>query len=95
MIAVLSDLTTKMRSQTALLLFLAVAMAAMVSSSSAADPKQKLQIGIKKRVAAEDCPIKSRKGDRLQMHYTVRLSLYDLTIKCCRQIWFKRQEKYV
>ena len=63
------------------LLFLAVAMAAMVSSSSAADSKQKLQIGIKKRVAAEDCPIKSRKGDRLQMHYTARLYLYDLPVK--------------
>ena len=60
-----------MRSQIALL-FLAVAAAALVASSSAADSKQKLQIGIKKRVAAEDCPIKSRKGDRLKMHYTVR-----------------------
>jgi len=58
-----------MRSQIALL-FLAVAAAALVASSSAADSKQKLQIGIKKRVAAEDCPIKSRKGDRLKMHYT-------------------------
>ena len=66
-----------MRSQIALLLFLAVSAASMVSSSSATDSKQKLQIGIKKTVAAEDCPIKSRKGDRLQMHYTVRLSLYE------------------
>ena len=31
--------------------------------------KKKLQIGIKKRV--ENCPIKSRKGDVLNMHYTV------------------------
>merc|ERR1712029_724743 len=27
----------------------------------------KLQIGVKKRV--EDCPMKSRKGDKLSMHY--------------------------
>lgn len=31
--------------------------------------KKKLQIGIKKRV--DNCPIKSRKGDVLNMHYTV------------------------
>ncbi|KAG5285070.1 hypothetical protein AALO_G00033760 [Alosa alosa] len=33
--------------------------------------KKKLQIGIKKRV--ENCPIKSRKGDVLNMHYTGKL----------------------
>lgn len=33
--------------------------------------KKKLQIGIKKRV--DNCPIKSRKGDVLNMHYTVSL----------------------
>ena len=64
--------TPKMRSQTALLLFLAVVAAVMVSPSTGADSKQKLQIGVKKRIAPEDCPIKSRKGDRLKMHYTVR-----------------------
>ncbi|XP_068117319.1 peptidyl-prolyl cis-trans isomerase FKBP2 isoform X2 [Hyperolius riggenbachi] len=32
---------------------------------------KKLQIGVKKRV--ENCPIKSRKGDTLNMHYTGRL----------------------
>ena len=32
----------------------------------------KLQIGVKKRV--ENCPIKSRKGDLLSMHYTVNCS---------------------
>lgn len=33
--------------------------------------EDKLQIGIKKKV--ENCEKKSRKGDRLHMHYTVRL----------------------
>nr|XP_032660267.1 peptidyl-prolyl cis-trans isomerase FKBP2 isoform X2 [Chelonoidis abingdonii] len=33
--------------------------------------KKKLQIGVKKRV--ENCPIKSRKGDVLHMHYTGKL----------------------
>ncbi|TRY54166.1 hypothetical protein DNTS_034841, partial [Danionella cerebrum] len=33
--------------------------------------KKKLQIGIKKRV--DNCPIKSRKGDILNMHYTGKL----------------------
>lgn len=33
----------------------------------------KLQIGVKKRVPAEECTIKSRKGDKLKMHYTGKL----------------------
>lgn len=32
--------------------------------------EKKLQIGIKKRIDAAKCTIKSRKGDTLQMHYT-------------------------
>ena len=32
-------------------------------------PVTKLQIGVKKRV--EDCKVRSKKGDSLQMHYTV------------------------
>jgi hypothetical protein len=32
-------------------------------------PVTKLQIGVKKRV--EDCKIRTKKGDSLQMHYTV------------------------
>jgi len=28
------------------------------------------QIGVKKRIPAEDCPIKTRNGDNLHMHYT-------------------------
>lgn len=34
------------------------------------DKKQKLQIGVKKRVDPDQCKIKSRKGDVLSMHYT-------------------------
>jgi len=30
-----------------------------------------LQIGVKKRVDPDQCPIKSKKGDTLHMHYTV------------------------
>merc|ERR1712038_872138 len=59
-------LQSTMRSQIALVLFALVAASAMFAS--AADPKQKLQIGVKKRV--ENCQMKSRKGDKLQMHYT-------------------------
>lgn len=35
--------------------------------------KKKLQIGVKKRVDPEQCKVKSKKGDVLHMHYTVRL----------------------
>ena len=63
-----------MRSQIALLLFAVAAAAMVASTSSAADPKQKLQIGVKKRV--ENCQMKSRKGDRLKMHYTVGIQCH-------------------
>jgi len=33
----------------------------------------KLQIGVKKRIPADECTIKSRKGDKLSMHYTGKL----------------------
>lgn len=36
------------------------------------DSKNKLQIGIKKRI--ENCNIKSKKGDFLQMHYRVGIT---------------------
>ena len=35
------------------------------------EKKKSLQIGIKKRVDADKCLIKSTKGDKLEMHYTV------------------------
>ncbi|KAM4617378.1 peptidyl-prolyl cis-trans isomerase FKBP2 [Discoglossus pictus] len=37
----------------------------------ASEGRKKLQIGVKKRV--ENCPVKSRKGDTLHMHYTGKL----------------------
>jgi len=30
-----------------------------------------LQIGVKKRIDPDKCPVKSKKGDTLHMHYTV------------------------
>ena len=39
----------------------------LVACASALD---KLQIGVLKRVPAEECLIKSRNGDKLSMHYT-------------------------
>lgn len=50
----------------------------------------KLQIGIKKRI--ENCTIKSKRGDLLHMHYTVRKSYYgsviDLVLK-----WFQSESQ--
>lgn len=52
------------------LLFVVVAM--FVVAAAAEEKKvTKLQIGVKKRV--EDCQVRSKKGDKLHMHYTVRL----------------------
>ena len=39
------------------------------------DEKSKLQIGIKKRVAADKCLEKSKNGDELHMHYTVNANI--------------------
>ena len=54
-------------------LFLSVLffISAVWATSETTDKKKKLQIGIKKRVDPDQCPIKSRKGDTLHMHYTV------------------------
>lgn len=49
--------------------FLAVTLMTLLTEVVHGAEKKKLQIGIKKRV--ENCPIKSRKGDVLNMHYTV------------------------
>lgn len=51
---------------------------AIAALSASAYAEKKLQIGIKKRVDPEDCKIKSRKGDKLQMHYTVRASIHHI-----------------
>jgi len=32
--------------------------------------RKKLQIGVKKRIPADECKVKSKKGDKLEMHYT-------------------------
>ncbi|CAB1420465.1 unnamed protein product [Pleuronectes platessa] len=53
-----------------LVLFAVTLLSLCPAAVSGAD-KKKLQIGIKKRV--DNCPIKSRKGDVLNMHYTGKL----------------------
>ena len=45
---------------------------------------KKLQIGVKKRV--ENCSIKSRKGDLLHMHYTVKRT--PTNRHCSLAFWF-------
>lgn len=52
-------------------LFLFVAALSLCTLTVTGAEKKKLQIGVKKRV--ENCPIKSRKGDVLNMHYTGKL----------------------
>nr|XP_051689098.1 peptidyl-prolyl cis-trans isomerase FKBP2 isoform X2 [Oryctolagus cuniculus] len=42
-----------------------------LATATGAEGKRKLQIGVKKRV--DHCPIRSRKGDVLHMHYTGKL----------------------
>ncbi|CAI9167115.1 peptidyl-prolyl cis-trans isomerase FKBP2 isoform X1 [Muntiacus reevesi] len=49
---------------------LSICLSALVTATGA-EGKRKLQIGVKKRV--DHCPIKSRKGDVLHMHYTGKL----------------------
>ena len=39
----------------------------VVSAWAEKKPVTKLQIGVKKRIPAEDCPIKTRNGDNLHM----------------------------
>ena len=58
------------------LYWLAVIVAVVGCCVAAEDKKEtkkakKLQIGVKKRVDPDKCTIKSRKGDTLNMHYTV------------------------
>lgn len=49
---------------------LSLCLSALATAAAGAEGgKRKLQIGVKKRV--DHCPIKSRKGDVLHMHYTV------------------------
>ncbi|KAI1898713.1 hypothetical protein AGOR_G00075200 [Albula goreensis] len=50
---------------------LAVTLVSFAPLAVKGGDKKKLQIGIKKRV--DNCPMKSRKGDVLHMHYTGKL----------------------
>ncbi|XP_058015932.1 peptidyl-prolyl cis-trans isomerase FKBP2 isoform X1 [Ahaetulla prasina] len=50
---------------------LTLALWVLCSPGLSTEGKRKLQIGVKKRV--DNCPIKSRKGDVLHMHYTGKL----------------------
>ncbi|KAJ3055544.1 Peptidyl-prolyl cis-trans isomerase fpr2 [Rhizophlyctis rosea] len=53
------------------ILSLALAVALLLLTPvSAKSPPKGLQIGIKKRVPADECTQKSRAGDLLSMHYT-------------------------
>ncbi|XP_075401648.1 peptidyl-prolyl cis-trans isomerase FKBP2 isoform X2 [Tenrec ecaudatus] len=55
-----------------MLAVLPICLSALATATApGAEGKRKLQIGVKKR--AEHCPIKSRKGDVLHMHYTGKL----------------------
>lgn len=54
-----------------LFLLLAVTALSLCAVEVHGTEKKKLQIGIKKRV--DNCPMKSRKGDVLNMHYTGKL----------------------
>jgi len=52
----------------------AVAVSVVIAAEDAKDAKKKgLQIGVKKRIDPDQCKIKSKKGDSLQMHYTGKL----------------------
>uniref|UniRef100_A0A8C4ZZ30 peptidylprolyl isomerase n=1 Tax=Gadus morhua TaxID=8049 RepID=A0A8C4ZZ30_GADMO len=53
------------------LMLLAVALISVLPAAVSGADKKKLQIGIKKRV--DNCQMKSRKGDVLNMHYTGKL----------------------
>lgn len=45
-------------------------LAALLFVSQAAEKRKGLQIGVKER--PETCDMRSKKGDKLSMHYTVR-----------------------
>ena len=57
-------------------LILSLAIIAFITSCifAAEEGVKKLQIGVKKR--PEECPIKTKPGDKVHMHYTVSDQLY-------------------
>lgn len=69
LIHVISELMFLLSTDMRLNLVLAVTLMSISMALVQGTEKKKLQIGIKKRV--DNCPIKSRKGDVLNMHYTV------------------------
>lgn len=66
-------------------LFLLIFMSAISHVVAESAPK-KLQIGVKKRPS--ECPIKSKKGDLLHMHYTVTTITYFSYHVAHRHDWF-------
>lgn len=56
-----------------IVLFVVVLLSVINHVVIANSGSKKLQIGVKKRPA--ECPIKSKKGDLLHMHYTVTVFL--------------------
>merc|ERR1711923_429308 len=57
-----------------LVMMVALALTLAFPGAFGGDSKvTKLQIGVKKRIPADECTIKSRKGDKLSMHYTGKL----------------------
>ncbi|KAI7898553.1 FK506-binding protein 2B [Cokeromyces recurvatus] len=51
----------------------------LISTLALKEPPTHLQVGIKKRIPAEECTIKSTNGDQLTMHYTG--TLFDTGVK--------------
>ena len=61
---------------------LLLSMICVIAFADAVDDSKKkgLQVGVKKRIDADKCKIKSRKGDSLHMHYTVNIARQMLLI---------------
>ena len=58
-----------------------------IAAGDTKDSKKKLQIGIKKRIDADKCTIKSRKMDVLSMHYTVGILYACIYVHDIRMIY--------
>ncbi|KAI9472455.1 MAG: FK506-binding protein 2B [Benjaminiella poitrasii] len=56
-----------------------VAQFFIITAMALKEPPSQLQVGIKKRIPAEECTIKSTNGDQLKMHYTG--TLFDTGVK--------------
>ncbi|KAG2198153.1 hypothetical protein INT46_000590 [Mucor plumbeus] len=58
---------------------LLLAVGFIASAMALKEPPTELQVGIKKRIPAKDCLVKSNNGDTLTMHYTG--TLFDTGVK--------------